>query len=84
MNASESDAVIFAGNGTTGAVHALVSALALDANDDVTVVVSPHEHHSNLLPWRCLPKSQIIAVAENPLTGQIDLEDLVRRCLFIK
>merc|ERR1719342_1443570 len=43
VNASESDAVIFSGNGTTGAVHALVSALSLD-DDDVTVIVSPHEH----------------------------------------
>ena len=69
--------MIFSGNGTTGAVHALVSALSLD-DDDVTVIVSPHEHHSNLLPWRNLKHCRVIVVAEDPQTGQIDLGDLVR------
>ena len=78
MNASESDAVIFAGNGTTGAVHALVSALDFGPDDDVTVIVSPQEHHSNQLPWRNLPRSRVVVVAEHPHTGQIDLQDLER------
>ena len=33
VNASESDAVIFTGSGTTGAVHALVSALDLKGSN---------------------------------------------------
>ena len=74
VNASELDAVIFAGNGCTGAVHKLVSALDI-ADTNVTVFVSPQEHHSNLLPWRNLPKSTVIRVKETP-DGQIDLNDL--------
>ena len=49
-NASEHDAVIFVGNGTTGAVHHLIH--ALDLPKPPIVYVGPHEHHSNLLPWR--------------------------------
>jgi selenocysteine lyase/cysteine desulfurase len=50
------DCVIFTGNGVTGAVATLIDALNLRAaiKDDnrPIVFVGPHEHHSNLLPWR--------------------------------
>jgi selenocysteine lyase/cysteine desulfurase len=51
------DSVIFAGNGVTGAVATLIDALNLrgSINTDSkrpVVFVGPHEHHSNLLPWR--------------------------------
>ena len=50
-NASEQDAVIFAGSGVTGAVHKLVH--ALDVEHTSTVVLVGHmEHHSNICPWR--------------------------------
>ncbi|CAB4061624.1 unnamed protein product [Lepeophtheirus salmonis] len=52
VRASESDAVIFVGSGTTGAVHKLISALNLSPSDPPVVIASVKEHHSNLLPWR--------------------------------
>lgn len=51
------DAVLFTGSGVTGAVATLIDALnlrgcALDGKDRPLVFAGPHEHHSNLLPWR--------------------------------
>ncbi|KAF0291612.1 hypothetical protein FJT64_010307 [Amphibalanus amphitrite] len=50
VHASEHDAVLFCGSGATGAVHKLLALLRLP--QPPTVLVGPHEHHSNLLPWR--------------------------------
>jgi len=50
VRANEHDAVIFCGNGVTGAVDKLINALNL--KDPPVVFAGPHEHHSNLLPWR--------------------------------
>ncbi|KAH9249733.1 hypothetical protein BASA81_012529 [Batrachochytrium salamandrivorans] len=64
------DVVIFAGNGTTGAVHKLIAALSLQPNHCV-VFVGPFEHTSNLVPWRetgCL----VISIPENLETGLLD------------
>ncbi|XP_071497944.1 probable cysteine desulfurase [Diadema antillarum] len=54
VNATDEDALIFTGSGTTGAVNKLVSALMLKgARAKKTVVfVGPYEHHSNILPWK--------------------------------
>jgi selenocysteine lyase/cysteine desulfurase len=61
------DVVLFAGNGTTGAVRLLIDCLGLqhynnNKNKDnnknskkeqkALIVLGPFEHHSNLLPWR--------------------------------
>lgn len=54
------DVVVFAGNGSTGAINklALVLGLHLPLPPGVpltaqpVVLVGPHEHHSNILPWR--------------------------------
>ncbi len=62
------DVVLFAGNGTTGAVRLLIDCLGLKhfSNENTSVngngsekrgrkpliVLGPFEHHSNLLPWR--------------------------------
>lgn len=55
-HASEDDVVIFTGSGATGAIHKLRDALEFRSLDIRTaspvVFVGPHEHHSNLLPWR--------------------------------
>lgn len=50
VHASEDDAVIFAGNGCTGALHKLIH--ALDLEEAPIVFVGSNEHHSILLPWR--------------------------------
>ena len=47
------DCVIFGGHGVTGVVSTLIDALNLRGlNEKPVVFVGPHEHHSNLLPWR--------------------------------
>ena len=51
------DLVIFCGSGATAAVAKLVGLLELGARAGPAgarpvVFVGPHEHHSNLLPWR--------------------------------
>jgi selenocysteine lyase/cysteine desulfurase len=59
MNATDLDAVIFTGNGTTGAFLKLIQSLRLEAtgpplskNAHIPVVfTSCYEHHSNILNW---------------------------------
>lgn len=61
VNAAPYDALIFAGNGTTGAVNKLRRILGLPADgqsarmlgeaDRPVIFVSHMEHHSNQLPW---------------------------------
>ena len=54
------DVVVFAGSGSTSAINKLVLILGLhlppradsDAAGQPVVFVGPHEHHSNILPWR--------------------------------
>ena len=78
-NAGELDAVIFTGSGCTGAVHKLINGLKLEAP---TVFVGPHEHHSNLLPWRELG-ANIVTIKHNDV-GQTDLDHLEQELLSHK
>ena len=78
-NAGELDAVIFTGSGCTGAVHKLINGLKLAAP---TVFVGPHEHHSNLLPWRELG-ANIVIIKHND-RGQTDLDHLEQELLVHK
>ncbi|KAF0310154.1 tRNA-cytidine(32) 2-sulfurtransferase [Amphibalanus amphitrite] len=73
VQASEHDAVLFCGSGATGAVHKLLALLRLP--QPPIVLVGPHEHHSNLLPWREVAH-QVVRVAEDPATGAVSLSDL--------
>ena len=50
LKASENDAVIFTGSGSTGGIQLLISAMGLDVPP--VVFVGPSEHHSAELPWR--------------------------------
>ena len=77
VNASEHDAVVFAGTGCTGAVHKLIDALGIRDCDqgEVAVVVSEMEHHSNLLPWRDIPAAEVV-VAESDEAGRVDIAKL--------
>ena len=54
VNASDEDAVIFTGSGSTGAINKLVNAMEIKAKKakDTVVIVGPFEHHSNILPWK--------------------------------
>ena len=79
------DTVIFGGNGVTGVVATLVDLLNLkglvsatggDVNARPVVFVGPHEHHSNLLPWR-ESGCEVVPVPESA-DGTVDLNALER------
>jgi len=80
--------VLFAGNGVTGAVGLLIDCLnlrgwveAAEGKENPTtrpvVFVGPHEHHSNLLPWR-ESGCQVVAVPARPNDDMVDLRELDR------
>ncbi|KAL7553131.1 hypothetical protein ACHAWF_016393 [Thalassiosira exigua] len=84
------DAVIFGGNGVTGAVAILVDCLNLrgiaeearrgggaEESRRPVVFVGPHEHHSNLIPWR-ESGCEVVAVPERPSDGMVDVDELER------
>lgn len=75
---AEEHAVIFGGSGaTTGinqAIHLFGIHDAIRQGTQVTVLVGPYEHHSNLLPWReC--GATLIEIREAD-EGGVDLSDL--------
>ncbi|KHN84850.1 tRNA 2-thiocytidine biosynthesis protein TtcA [Toxocara canis] len=73
VGASEHDAVLFTGNGTTAAVELLMHLLALET---VIVVSGVHEHHSSVLPWREIASDYFIIDETND--GCVDLKQLDR------
>ena len=77
INASADDAVIFVGNGATGAIHKLIGVLGL--NDlsvarSTVVFLGPYEHHSNILPWK-ETGATLVRINEDR-KGQLDMEHL--------
>ncbi|MCZ6739042.1 MAG: aminotransferase class V-fold PLP-dependent enzyme [Actinobacteria bacterium] len=90
---NDEHAVIFAGNGATGAVDRLIGILglripdsleqeyhlgdAIPANRHPVVFVGPYEHHSNELPWR-ESIADVVEINEDA-DGQIDLTELEER-----
>ncbi|KAI4462812.1 sulfurtransferase-related [Holotrichia oblita] len=72
VNASEDDAVIFAGQGCTGAIRKLIS--ALDLKDPPIVFTSTSEHQDNLQIWEEIG-AKIIRIAETK-QNFLDLSDL--------
>ncbi|GIY08997.1 tRNA-cytidine(32) 2-sulfurtransferase [Caerostris darwini] len=72
VNASEHDAIIFAGTGSTSAVSKLIHALNIKL--PVVIFVGPFEHHSNLLPWREI-NAKIVRIKETT-NGLVDLHHL--------
>jgi selenocysteine lyase/cysteine desulfurase len=91
----EEHAVIFAGNGSTGAVDRLVGILGLriprsldqtyhftdqiPAVERPVIFVGPYEHHSNELPWR-ESIADVVEINEDE-DGQIDLTQLEARLI---
>ena len=85
-------AVIFAGSGSTGAIHKLVDVLGLrlpaelderyrlrdqiPAGERPVVFIGPYEHHSNELPWR-ESIADVVTIHEDA-DGRIDLAQLER------
>ena len=78
------DVVLFAGRGATGAANKLVGALGLLAplpegtpdSKRAVVLVGPHEHHSNLLPWR--ESSALVVSVPEDARGGVDRAALAR------
>ena len=84
--------VIFAGSGSTGAIHKLVDVLGLrlpaelderfglsdqiPAAERPVVFIGPYEHHSNELPWR-ESIADVVTIHEDA-DGRIDLAHLER------
>ncbi|CAF0758754.1 unnamed protein product [Didymodactylos carnosus] len=68
VNATQDDVVIFTGSGTTGAIHRLITVTLSDKEntDNIVVMISAFEHHSNILPW----KETGIEVIRIPTTNQ--------------
>ena len=85
-------AVIFAGSGSTGAIHKLVDVLGLRLPSELderyalrdrippherpVVFIGPYEHHSNELPWR-ESIADLVTIHEDA-DGRIDLGHLER------
>eukprot|EP00980_Cylindrotheca_fusiformis_P001998 scaffold443_cov125-Cylindrotheca_fusiformis.AAC.47 len=72
------DVVLFAGNGTTGAIQLLIDCLGLKLyresdSDKPLVILGPYEHHSNMLPWRELGFDIETIALRN---GNVDLDHL--------
>ncbi|XP_038058386.1 uncharacterized protein LOC119729742 [Patiria miniata] len=76
VNATEDDAVIFTGSGSTGAIHKLLNAMELHGEKAkrTMVLVGPFEHHSNILPWR-ESGARVVRIQQTP-QGLVDLTDL--------
>ncbi|KAL7522026.1 hypothetical protein ACHAWX_006721, partial [Stephanocyclus meneghinianus] len=72
------DCVLFGGNGVTGAVSILIDALNLQSRHEKRpiVFVGPHEHHSNLIPWR-EAGCEVVNVPQSA-RGEVDLRALER------
>lgn len=77
VHATEEDALIFTGSGSTGAIDLLNRKLTqfYEAEPLTPVVlVGPYEHHSNILPWREGPYKIVeLSTAED---GNVDLLEL--------
>ena len=79
------DVVVFAGSGSTAAINKLCLVLGMHLppapgaprEAQPVVLVGPHEHHSNLLPWR-ESSALVVQIGEDPETGSIDQNALVR------
>ncbi|ELU07228.1 hypothetical protein CAPTEDRAFT_190152 [Capitella teleta] len=80
VNASDDDAVIFTGSGTTGGVHKAIHALRLDDPEvarKTVVFIGPFEHHSNILPWK-ETGAKVIRIKDTK-GGIVDFSDLCQQ-----
>ncbi|VDL77977.1 unnamed protein product [Nippostrongylus brasiliensis] len=69
--AGDGDSVLFVGSGSTAAVELLIH---LMQPKNLVVIMSIHEHHSNMLPWRSVAEA-CYYVGESS-DGRIDCDDL--------
>jgi len=77
VNATEDDAVIFTGSGTTAGIHKLIGILGLNHPEiaqESVIFMGPYEHHSNILPWK-ETGARIVRIHENS-KGLLDEDHL--------
>ncbi|XP_059152606.1 uncharacterized protein LOC131938549 [Physella acuta] len=77
VHATEDDAVIFCGSGSTSAIHKLIHAMDLKNRHyhlSPIVFLGPYEHHSNILPWLEM-KAKVIHIKQKS-NETIDLDHL--------
>jgi selenocysteine lyase/cysteine desulfurase len=75
MNLKNNQLVIFTGTGTTGAINHLVNSINYKNYNNINLVISLYEHHSNYLPW--IEKSKLyknITLHIIPLKGNGELD----------
>lgn len=72
------DNLLFVGTGSTSAVHKLINILRI--TEQTLILVSPYEHHSNLLPWR--ETGSEIIYANDGLKTSLDLIDLENKLKY--
>lgn len=72
VDAPEGHVVVFGGSGATEPLNILSVALFCEGSVRDTVVVTPQEHHSNLLPWMRAASRLIVSPLNND--GSLDLE----------
>lgn len=56
LNVTETQQLIFTGNGATGAINHLVNSIDYEKYNNIFIFLSTYEHHSNFLPWVELSK----------------------------
>jgi len=56
FNLTDDDVIIFTGNGTTGAINHLIHCLDPKNYEEINIILTEYEHHSNYLPWVELSK----------------------------
>ncbi|KAL7670333.1 hypothetical protein ACOME3_005270 [Neoechinorhynchus agilis] len=81
INANENDRLIFTGSGSTAAINKIIQVLAKSQTIDIrrcVVIVSPFEHHSNMLPWSTVG-AQVKRLKQNE-NGEVDLNRLSNLC----
>jgi len=57
-NITNQYAILFSGNGATGAINHFANILNTNKYEKINIIISSYEHHSNYLPWVKLSKEK--------------------------
>ncbi len=73
LNAASADEIVFT-SGTTASINLVARSFGDTLGPGDEIILSPAEHHSNLLPWQMLRERKGVALRFLPLTreGRID------------
>lgn len=73
-NADDTYAVVFVGNGATGAINRRLHISGVNHRQDVVVLLGPYEHHATILPT--ITTSVEVAHIQLSENGSVDLKHL--------